>query len=150
MKSHCLAVRATGNGAKSYICQAKLHGKDIRVTLGATDVWTIGDAREAANRFKVAVDQGVDPRVVAAVARAAAQTASEEKVAEKVTALAAWEAYLRSPHPKWGATHRKDHAVAAQIGGAKPKRGKTLTKPGPLASLLVFPLRDITAYSVSS
>lgn len=65
-KSHALAVRATRNGAKAYVCQAKLRGKDIRITLGSTAVWTIQDAREAANRFKVTVDQGVDPRAVAA------------------------------------------------------------------------------------
>jgi len=149
-KSHCLAVRATRNGAKAYVCQAKLHGKDIRITLGATEVWTIGDAREAANRFKVTVDQGVDPRVVAAEARSAAQAASAEKVAEKVIARIAWDDYLNAPHPKWGKTHRRDHEIAAQEGGEKPKRGKTLTKPGPLASLLALPLRDVTSEVVSA
>lgn len=147
-KSPSLAVRATGNGSKAYICQAKLHGKDIRITLGSTNVWTIGDAREAANRFKVTVDQGIDPRVVAAEARSAAQTASEERVAEKAIARTAWDAYLKAPHPKWGKTHRRDHEIAAQQGGEKPKRGKALTKPGPLASLLEIPLRDITSEAV--
>lgn len=134
-KSPCLAVRATRNGAKAYVCQAKLHGKDIRVTLGSTDVWTIGDAREAANRFKVTIDQRVDPRVLAAESRAAAEAASTEREAEKVLARTAWDAYLKAPHPKWGKTHRRDHQIAAQVGGQKPKRGKTLTKPGPLAAL---------------
>jgi integrase len=148
-KCHCLAVRATRNGAKAYVCQAKLHGKDIRVTLGAADVWTIGDAREAATRFKVTVDQGVDPRVVAADARSAADAESAERVANKVIARTAWDDYLKAPHPKWGVTHRKDHEIAAQEGGQKPKRGKALTKPGPLTTLLALPLRDITADVVS-
>lgn len=148
-KAHCLAVRATRNGAKSFVWQAKLHGKDIRVTLGSTDVWTIGDAREAANRFKVTVDQGVDPRVLAAESRAASDAASAEKEAKKVLARTACGAYLKAPHPKWGATHRKDHEIAAQEGGEKPKRGKALTKPGPLASLLALPLHGITAEVVS-
>lgn len=149
-KSHCLAVRATRNGAKAYVCQAKLHGKDIRVTLGSTDVWTIGDAREAATRFKVNVDQGVDPRVLAADARSAAETESAERVANKVLARTAWDDYLKAAHPKWGATHRKDHEIVAQEGGQKPKRGNALTKPGPLASLLALPLRDIEAKVVSA
>jgi integrase len=149
-KSHCLAVRATRNGAKAYVCQAKLHGKDIRVTLGSTDVWTIGDAREAATRFKVNVDQGVDPRVLAADARSAAETESAERVANKVLARTAWDEYLKAAHPKWGATHRKDHEIAAQEGGQKRKRGKALTKPGPLASLLALPLRDIEPDVVSA
>lgn len=148
-KSRCLAVRATRNGAKAYVCQAKLHGKDIRVTLGSVDVWTIGDAREAANRFKVAVDQGVDPRALAADARSAADVASAEQEANRVIARTAWAAYLKAPHPKWGEIHRKDHEIAAQEGGQEPKRGKALTKPGPLASLLALPLRDITAEVVS-
>jgi integrase len=148
-KSHSLAVRATRNGAKAYVCQAKLHGKDIRITLGSPDVWTIGDAREAANRFKVTVDQGLDPRVLAGNARSAALVASAEKEAQRVVARIAWAAYLKAPHPKWGPRHRRDHEHAAQEGGDKPKRGRELTKPGPLASLLALPLRDITAEVVS-
>lgn len=144
-KSPCLALRATRNGSKAFICQAKLHGKDIRMTLGSSDVWTILDAREAANRFKVSVDQGIDPRNIAAEAKFASQTADAEKEARKVTARTAWEAYLKAPHPKWGATHRHDHEIAAQIGGQKPKRGSALTKPGPLASLLASTLHQITA-----
>lgn len=149
-KSHCLAVRATRNGAKAYVCQAKLHGRDIRVTLGSNDVWTIGDAREAANRFKVTVDQGVDPRVLAAESRSASEAASADKEAKKVVARTAWGAYLKAPHPNWGATHRRDHEIAAQEGGQKPKRGKALTKPAPLASLLALHLHDITAEVVSN
>jgi hypothetical protein len=122
-KSPCLAVRATSNGAKSYVCQAKLHGKDIRITLGSTNVWMIGDAREAANRFKVTVDQGVDPRALAADARAAAQAASTEKLAERVLARTAWDAYLKAPHPKWGKTHRRDHEMANQ-SAAKHSRNQ--------------------------
>lgn len=149
-KTLCLAVRATRNGAKAYVCQAKLYGKDIRVTLGSTGVWTIQDAREAANRFKVTVDQGIDPRVVAAQARSAADAASAEKAAQKLIARKAWEAYLKAPHPKWGATHRKDHEIAAQEGGQERRRGKEPTKAGPLASLLALPLHEITAEVVSA
>lgn len=148
-KSHCLAVRATKNGAKAYVCQAKLHGKDIRVTLGSTDVWTIQDAREAANRFKVTIDQGVDPRVLAVEARSAAAADAAEKAAKKVMARVAWDAYLQAPHPKWGATHRRDHEIAAQEGGQAPKRGKQKTKAGPLAGLLALPLHEITAIAVA-
>lgn len=149
-KSPCLAVRATQNGAKAYVCQAKLHGKDIRITLGSTDVWTIQDAREAANRFKVSVDQGIDPRAVAAKAKSVAQAEAAVRQARLVTARIAWEAYLEAPHPKWGKTHRRDHELAAQEGGQPPKRGKALTKPGPLAGLLAMPLHEITASVVAA
>ena len=156
-KSHCLALRATQNGAKAYIFQAKLHGKDIRITLGSPDAWTVQDARETANRFKVSVDQGIDPRLVAAQAKASAaahrvgtEKAAAERVARQVIARAAWDDYLKAPHPKWGDTHRLDHQIAAQEGGQKPKRGKALTKPGPLTSLLKLRLHEISADRVAS
>ena len=144
-KSPSLALRATSNGAKAYICQAKLHGKDIRVTLGSPISWTVLEAREAANRFKVAIDQGIDPRVVAAQVRSAAEKAASDKSAKRVSARSAWDSYVRAPHPKWGETHRNDHHIAAQRGGDVPKRGKALTKAGPLASLLTQPLHEISA-----
>ena len=148
-KSSCLALRATKSGAKAFVCQARLHGANIRMTLGGPDTWTVQDARDAANRFQLSVDQGFDPREVAAKAKAASQTARAEKEARKVTARVAWDAYLKAPHPKWGPTHFSDHHIAAQIGGQLPKRGKKLTKPGPLASLLKIPLHEITADVVS-
>lgn len=149
-KSPCLALRVTAGGSKAYVCQAKLHGKDIRVTLGSPDSWAIQDAREAANRFKVNVDQGIDPRALAAQARSEAEVAAAERLARQVLARIAWEKYLEAPHPKWGATHRRDHEIAAQEGGEAPKRGKALTKPGPLASLLALPLHQITADVVAA
>lgn len=80
-KSPSLALRATRTGAKAYVCQAKLNGADVRITLGSPDSWTIQDAREAANRFKVNVDQGIDPRALAEAARTAAATVAAEKAA---------------------------------------------------------------------
>ena len=148
-KSSCLALRATTSGAKAFVCQARLHGTNIRMTLGAPDTWTVQDARDAANRFQLSVDQGVDPRDLAAKAKLASQYARVEKEARKVTARVAWETYVIAPHPKWGTTHLNDHYIAAQVGGQPPKRGKKLTKPGPLTSLLELPLHGITAEVVS-
>lgn len=149
-KSHCLALRVTRNGTKAYICQAKLHGKDIRMTLGSPEAWTVQDARDASNRFKVNVDQGVDPRILVAQARTAARAVSADREARQLIARSAWDAYMKLPHPKWGATHRKDHEIAAQLGGQVPKRGKGPTKAGPLASLLKMPLYEISATVVAS
>lgn len=57
---------------------------------------------------------------------------------------------MAEPHPKWGATHRRDHEIAAQEGGLARKRGQALTKPGPLAALLKLRLAEITADVVSA
>ncbi len=56
-----LALRATINGAKSYMFQAKLNGQAIRVTIGAPGTWSIQEAQ--ARRLKVIIDNGQDPRV---------------------------------------------------------------------------------------
>ncbi|MGO4332486.1 integrase arm-type DNA-binding domain-containing protein [Cupriavidus sp. M-11] len=140
-----LALRATRNGAKAYIFQAKLHGKDIRVTIGSPDAWKIPDARARANELKVMVDKGIDPRIVAAETKQQAKAEADEKAALKLLAREAWNAYLAAPHPKWGEIHRKAHAEAAQEGGEVLKSRKALSRPGPLAPLLCLPLHDITA-----
>jgi hypothetical protein len=61
-KSPSLRVRVTANGAKSFVFEAKLHGKTIRKTIGDIRTWTIESAREHANRLRVTLDMGVDPR----------------------------------------------------------------------------------------
>ena len=61
-KSPSLRVRVTANGAKSFVFEAKLHGKTIRKTIGDIRTWTIESAREQANRLRVTLDMGVDPR----------------------------------------------------------------------------------------
>lgn len=140
----CLALRATANGSKSYVFQSRLHSKTLRITIGSPPAWTIPLARAKANAWKVLVDQGIDPRKVAAETRAASTAAAIEKQALKLIAREAWNAYMDAPQ-KWGAAHRKEHLTSSQVGGAVPKIGKGLTTPGPLASLLALPLHDITA-----
>ena len=57
-----LCVRVTPAGAKSFVFAGKLNKTPLRVTIGSTDVWTIGDARTEARRLQTLVDRGVDPR----------------------------------------------------------------------------------------
>ena len=148
--SPCLALRATANGNKAYIFQSRLHGKNLRVTLGSPPEWTISIARGKANEWKVLVDQGIDPREIAAATRAKSTATALEKSSRKLLAREAWDAYMKAPHPKWGATHRQDHITASQEGGTVPKIGTRLTRPAPLASLLDLPLHEITADAVAA
>lgn len=53
-----LAIRATANGAKSYIFQAKLNSRSLRVTIGDTKSWGIDEAQAEARRLQVMVDNG--------------------------------------------------------------------------------------------
>ena len=123
--------------------------QDIRITLGSPPAWGVPDARELANRYKVLVDQGIDPRQAVAEAKAKNAATALEKSSRKLLARKAWDVYMRAPHPKWGATHRQDCITAALVGGTAPKRGKAPTRPGVLASLLALPLHAITADAVA-
>ena len=147
--SPCLALRATRSGNKAYTFQANLHGKTLRITLGSPPEWKIPDARETANRYKVLVDQGIDPREIAAATKAKSTATALEKASRNLLAREAWNAYMSAPHPKWGSTHQQDHITASQVGGTIPKIGTGLTRPAPLASLLALPLSEITAAVVS-
>lgn len=154
-----LGVRATA-GAKGYIFQARAGGKTLRVTIGDVRSWTIPKAQAEARRLQMLIDSGQDPRQVKSDALAGAQALRDAKDAEKAAQLkqegidqakreliarVAWNAYLAAPHPKWGAQHRIDHAIAANEGGAECKIGTKKTKPAPLADLLSKPLHEITA-----
>jgi integrase len=148
--SPCLALRATASGSKAYIFQSRLHGKNLRITLGSPPAWKIQDAREEANRLKVMVDKGTDPREVAAETKAKSTATALEKSSRKLLAREAWDAYMNAPHPKWGEAHRIEHLTSSQEGGAVPKIGKGLTRPAPLASLLALPLHEITSDAVEA
>ena len=145
-----LGLRATANGAKAYVFRFKLNGQSPRMTIGSPNAWTIPDAREEARRLQRLLDQGHDPREIKAAEIAKQDAKVAEKAGRKLLARTVWNAYLRAPHPRWGATHRKDPQTAAQEGGAQPKIGKTPTKAGPLASLLCLPLHEITSEAVAS
>ena len=61
-KAPGLRVRATSTGAKSFVFEAKLNRQTIRRTIGDVRAWTIEAARIEANRMRVTLDKGADPR----------------------------------------------------------------------------------------
>jgi len=148
--SPCLALRATANGSKAYIFQSRLHEKNLRITIGKPPEWTISLARAKANEWKVLVDQGIDPREIAAETKAKSTATALEKQSRKLLAREAWDAYMKAPHPKWGEAHYREHLTSSQEGGTVPKIGTGLTRPAPLASLLAMPLHEITADVVAA
>lgn len=83
-----LAVRATV-GARAFVFQGKLNGKDMRVTIGDVRAWNLDDARAEARRLQTQIDQGTDPReekreriAAAQAAKAAAEAAEQAAKAE--------------------------------------------------------------------
>lgn len=168
-----LGVRATLTGdkraketdnpgeGKSYIFQAKLDGKAIRITIGSPKVWSIDKARAEARRLKVIIDNGQDPRHVKAAgleadqeARDAKQAAIKAKQAEAqrhgVTLGEVWPLYVDARKSKWSAGHLQNHITLTAVGGAIKKRGKGLTVAGPMASLMPLALADLTSDRVAA
>jgi integrase len=153
-KSPSLRVRVTANNAKSFVFEAKLQGKTIRRTIGNTRSWTIDAARAEANRLRVTLDCGVDPRDVdrqkAADAREREAAEAARFHAEKLAAITVrdvWNVYIEQRRPFWGDWHYRDHVDKARAGGeVSNKRGAkgALTKPGPLAPLMPLALKSIT------
>lgn len=148
-----LAVRATANGAKSYIFQGKLDGASIRVTIGDVKSWDIetGDhsrpgAREAARRLQTLIDQGIDPRQAKAEQLAVAEEKRVEAERQDLTVAELWKIYIEARRHKWSVRHQLDHDNIANIGGMAVKRGKKGQKkePGSLAALLPLRLSGVT------
>ena len=152
-KAPGLRVRVTPSGAKAFIFEAKLHRDTIRQTIGDVRAWTIDDARTEANRLRVLVDGGTDPRelqrekAAAAVARKAAEQAKEILVRE------AWDVYVEERRHLWSENHYRDHIRKAKAGGVPAKRGsrgRGVTIDGPLFPLMQLKLDELTAATIQA
>ena len=148
-KAPGLRVRVSNTGAKSFVFEAKLNRQTIRRTIGDVRAWTIEAARNEANRLRVTLDAGADPREIerekqaAKVAKAAADAMKTATVGE------AWNAYLAERRPFWGEVHYQDHVKMAQAGGDKRKRMKDVkTIAGPLAHFMSMRLADLDSAAV--
>lgn len=170
-KTPGLGVRVTAKGSKSYIFETALNGKTIRLTIGDVRTWPLDTqwrtdkatgkrkefqrgAQAEATRLKALTDQGIDPRQVIADAAAAkeaeAAALTQAQARESVTLGTAWNEYIDATKPQWGNAHLHDHMRAMQAGGEKRARSNKLTVPGPLASLAVLRLVDLTPEIVTA
>jgi integrase len=141
------------DGVKAFVFEAKLNRQNIRRTIGDVRSWSIEAARIEANRLRVSLDSGIDPREVdierqvAAVEKKAAIAAKVE--ADKLAAITVreiWNIYIEERRPHWGDLHYRDHIDKAKAGGLPSGRrggGKKLTQPGPLADLMPLALKNL-------
>ncbi len=139
-----LGVRATA-GAKSFIFQGKLDGKDLRITIGSVDAWPIESkdpdrpgARQEARRLQTMVDRGIDPRTEKAARKEKAVADRAEADRQGVTFREAWDAYVAAHKARWSAAHIRGHE---QVVAAK-------RTTAPLAGFLELKLNEITAERV--
>ncbi|MDD5177379.1 MAG: integrase family protein [Sterolibacterium sp.] len=154
-----LAIRATANGAKSYIYQGKLDGKAIRITIGDVKSWDIETgnyerpgARERARQLQTMIDQGIDPRQAHADQIALVDANRKEAERQDMTVAELWPIYTEARRHKWSARHLLDHENFADLGGRPVIHGKKGQKkePGILSELLPLRLSDITKERVKA
>ena len=139
-----LCVRATAAGAKSYVFESRLNGRTVRLTVGGVESWPLQKARTEARRLQTLIDQGTDPRQERADKAAEQEAKRQEAKRECLTVGEAWEAYIKARKSKWSDLHLRDHLRLSQPGGEPKKRGKGLTEPGPLHSLMALKLSALS------
>ncbi|MHB1215475.1 MAG: tyrosine-type recombinase/integrase [Thiobacillus sp.] len=152
-KTPGLGLRVTASGAKSYIFEAWLHSKTIRITIGDVRTWTVGQAQAEATKLRAMCDQGTDPREVKAEQRARAEALKAERKRKSVTVGEAWAEYVAARQHVWGEAHAQDHAIATKAGGEPRGRGRRegqgpVTYPGLIYPLLPLRLSELTASRV--
>lgn len=155
-----LGLRATPAGKPAYVFQGTYSGRDVRITIGSPDSWSIEHARAKARELQRVIDEGRDPREIkrnAVKAQAAKKAAEVEKaLADKLAAVTlgeVWQLYLEARRPYWGDLHYKDHMKLARAGGVLAKRGtdgKGVTIAMPLHPLMALPLRNLDAPTIEA
>ena len=160
-KTPGLGLRVTAAGSKSYIFETTIKGKTLRITIGDVSTYAIDAAQKIAKAYRAQTDKGIDPRQVEAdrltdeqAARDAKQADAEAKQIqdkhETLTLGMAWPLYVESRRKRWSEWHIRDHENVVRVGGVQKVRGKGLTEPGPLASLLDVRLADLTGKCIGA
>lgn len=139
-----LAVRVTA-GSRSYIYQAQLHGRSVRLTIGAPAIWKLGDARSEARRLRGLFDRGIDPRIEKAEKAEADDAKRREIRRQSVSVSEAWSAYVSSNADRWGVYHLRDHEAVARRKGEPVRGGRDAACGGPLAPLMDLKLSALDA-----
>lgn len=127
--------------------QGVYQGRDLRLTIGSPEAWSIPKAQEKARELQRQIDEGKDPRDLKRDALAVSAARKAEERAQALTVGEVWPLYLQHGKPKrrdaWKPGYRDDLETMAAPGGEQKKRGKGLTRPGPLFPLLALPLADV-------
>jgi integrase len=151
-KSPALRVRVTAAGAKAFVFEAKLGRQTIRRTIGDVRAWTIEAARVEANRQRMLIDTGTDPRELERKQEAERIAKAQTDAAQAVTVGDVWGVYVEARKERWSEHHHKDHIRRAKAGGEEAKRGtrgRGKTVAGPLYPLMQLKLSELTPGVIS-
>ncbi len=142
-----LGVRATPRGQTAFVFQRQHLGKTVRITIGGTDAWTIPEARMKAREIQRQMDQGENPVAAKQEKIAATHVENERRKTQGITVGELWPIYLEEGRPKGKDSFRprylNDLRLMASPGGHAKKRGKGLTKPGPIYPLLSMAISEL-------
>ena len=138
------ATAKNPKGVKAFVFEAKLNRQTIRRTIGDVRAWSIEAARNEANRLRVTLDSGTDPREVER--QQLADSAVKASAAAAHAVGEAWAVYLEARRPHWGDRHYSEHLLLVKPGGVASNRAAGgVTAPGILHPLMALPLRDLNA-----
>ena len=131
-----LAVRVTGSGGRTYLCQYTLHGEKWRIPLGACSAVSLAKAREGA-----AVTTGsltnLGGTAVAVALRAGAPKPDISSVEAFKRALVSAKSVVYADPTKGGASGVYFARVIDRLGLTEQLRGKTVLVPGAQAAEIV-------------
>lgn len=146
-----LGLRATPSGQPTYVFQAVYQGRDLRITIGRPQAWSIPQAQEKARELQRQIDEGRDPRAVKAEKTATDVARRNVERQAGATVREVWDTYLTQRKPHWGGRHYQDHVNLAQAGGQERQRWQGMTTTaGPLAHFMPLRLTDITPQAVQA
>lgn len=148
-----LGIRTTPAGKPAFIFQSEFQGQTLRMTIGATNVRTISEARLKARELQSLIDDGRDPRQVKAETTAADLAKRGLARTEGITVGEVWREYIEDRRDKWGIRHYQDHIAKAKPGGdvaCRGTRGRGVTIAGPLYPLMALRLRDLKAPTIEA
>ena len=139
-----LALRVTPTGRKTYVFESRLNGATLRLSIGTAADWPLEKARGEAQRLKVLVDSGTDPRELERQQQADKAAAKAAAAVQAVTVGKVWALYLEARRPRWGERHYSEHLLLVKPGGVASKRAAGgVTAPGILHPLMGLALRDL-------
>lgn len=152
-KAPGLRVRVTASGAKAFIFETKLNRETIRHTIGDVRTWSIDAARTEANRLRIMVDGGKDPRELQREQAAAALARRSVEKAQAITVREAWSVYIEERRHLWSESHYQAHIHKVKAGGVPVKRGsrgRGITIDGPLFPFMQLKLAELTAAAIQA